>query len=244
MHSEEIDIPQAEPAEHLIGHPGFWPAYLEQVFSHELDLDGLAQAFDANPGEADAAASLLFESNSCHLFALDLPDRHTLEIRVTNLDFGDEVEHETEYRLVHPDWTRPGFLATTGPDHAGPGLAWTELRALVAATPPDAALGRATRLLLLLPILGDADVPPGEAADVIAEAFTAHGAVPAAIPVLTALALDNDFFGPVDWTPDRRYGTGILVCAAPSSARTIPIAHGGVTTHQSHRLARVLGTAT
>ncbi|MCF2533287.1 hypothetical protein [Yinghuangia soli] len=243
MHFEEIDIPQAKRAEHLIAHPGFWPAYLEQVFSHELDLDDLAEAFDANPGEADAAASLVFEGNTCHLFALDLPDRHSLEVRITNLDFGDESENTREYALVHPDWTRPGFLATIGPDPAGPGLAWAELRALVAATPPGARLGPATRLLLLLPILGDADIPLGEAADLIAQAFTAHGAIPAAVPVLTALAFDNDCFGPVAWTTDQTYGTGILVCAAPNSARTIPIAHGGITTRQSHRLARLLGTA-
>ncbi|WP_436775888.1 hypothetical protein [Yinghuangia sp. YIM S09857] len=241
MHSEETTCAPGTAAEHLIDHPGFWPAYLEPFLGTEIDL---VEAFDANPGDVRDAASTLFGGDSHHLLTLGLADRHAIEIHITNLDLGDERDNSVDYTVVHPTWSRPGFLATIGADASGPGLAWTELHSVVASTAPEAPLSPTVRLLLLLPILGDEDTPHGRAAPLIADAFAAHGAMPAAVPVLTELALESPYFGPAAWTVDPQHGTGVLICDGPDCARTVPIAHGGITARQSHQLARILGAAT
>ncbi|MFF3288089.1 hypothetical protein [Streptomyces sp. NPDC003023] len=71
-----------------------------------------------------------------------------------------EDDSGTDYLLHHPDWDRAEHLAQDDGHFMGPALSWPELAAAVdnglaggSTTDPDA------RLLLLLPALGDNDVP-------------------------------------------------------------------------------------
>ncbi|MEV6689420.1 hypothetical protein AB0N28_29475 [Streptomyces sp. NPDC051130] len=90
---------------------------------------------------------------------------------------------ETEYFITHCEWGRHGHLATVSGHQAGPGLSWRELHH-IARTPDLNTPGvhaEYARLLLLLPALGDRDLPE-DAAAVVGGALTQAGAPAALAP--------------------------------------------------------------
>lgn len=67
----------------------------------------------------------------------------------------------TIYVVSHAEWDRHRHLATVGGHQAGPGLSWRELVQIAGTPDLDAAGIHAphARLLLVLPALGDGDLP-------------------------------------------------------------------------------------
>ncbi|GAX53928.1 hypothetical protein [Streptomyces olivochromogenes] len=145
-----------------------------------------------------------------------------------------EDMNNVDFFVRHPAWGRLGFLGDCGADEAGPGLSWAELTTLAASTQDgDEGLSDASqRLLLLLPMLGDADMP-SEAPAVVSRALAHCGIRADAADELAAALLPDQADGP------RWIVTGdspIAVCSSPYSPRQVPIALG-ITTDQAQALA-------
>ncbi|ATZ22468.1 hypothetical protein ACFZBM_18300 [Streptomyces lavendulae] len=69
------------------------------------------------------------------------------------------------YLITHPDWEHAEFLARDDGHWRGPGLSWPELiGAADNGLPGGTTTDPDTRLLLLLPALGDADLTPRQGA--------------------------------------------------------------------------------
>ncbi|MFD0429255.1 hypothetical protein ACFQ60_20405 [Streptomyces zhihengii] len=122
---------------------------------------------------------------------------------------------------------RLGHLGTIDGHPSGPGLAWPELLH-IAHTPDASAPGVQdphARLLLLLPALGDADLPD-EAAPVVAAALTATGTLPDGAPALASTLLaHHPYWSPASWAlPSASPLSGATAPGRASSAATGPSA--------------------
>lgn len=152
----------------------------------------------------------------------------------------EEDENNVEFFVRHPRWGRLGHLGQCGADDALPGLSWTELVTLATST-QDAGEGLtdpSERLLLLLPILGDADLP-AEAPDTVARALAHCG-----IRADAAGQLAATLVGEPDPARGPRWAATdanpIPVCSTPYSPRRVPLALG-ITPDQAQALATALG---
>ncbi|MFG2914874.1 hypothetical protein ACGF0D_18540 [Kitasatospora sp. NPDC048298] len=247
------------PDDPTAARPQWWAAYLTRhcaVADTEREL--VTGWFGTDVAEADAA----WETAMLEGLEARLPfgGGHTVLLYSCDLptDWG------TEYLVLHPGWGRVrGRLAavdTRFPEperQQGPGLSWRELVHL-ADTPDHAAPGvhdPSVRLLLLLPTLGDARLPP-DAAEVVRAALVAVGIPPQNAARLAAFVLRHLLWAPARWSAPqgrRRWGrpwaagrkrafAGILHCDAPGSPRFAQQLAHGITPAQSRQLARALGT--
>lgn len=83
-----------------------------------------------------------------------------LRLHVVYENAGEDAS--VEYVAHHPAWEEAEVLARDAGHWRGPGLSWSELTAAADnALPGGTTTDRDTRLLLLLPALGDADLPVG-----------------------------------------------------------------------------------
>jgi hypothetical protein len=105
----------------------------------------------------------------------------------------------TDYFLTHPDWSQDLVLASDDEDRIGPGLCWPGLAALL-ETPPGAAgvTDPHARLLLLLPVLGDAAVPE-EAVTAVIEALIAQGVPEPSEALARELLQGHPMWGAEEW---------------------------------------------
>ncbi|MFC8953217.1 hypothetical protein ACFT8P_11290 [Streptomyces sp. NPDC057101] len=151
-----------------------------------------------------------------------------------------EDEDDVDFFVRHPAWGRLGHLGQCGADEAGPGLSWTELLALATSTPEggEGLTDPSERLLLLLPMLGDADMP-GDAPETVARALSRCGIrAAAATGLATALLEGRGPAGGPRWITSGE--SPIAVCSAPYSPRRVPLALG-ITPDQARALATALG---
>ncbi|MER6979794.1 hypothetical protein [Streptomyces carpinensis] len=231
----------------LLALPGFWAAYLMWLSQTE-EYDPVPEWFGVDGADADAAWDALSDENRWPVFQIPFAGGHTAVVLGYNLP----DDPGTEYFITHPEWERHGHLATVGGHHAGPGLSWRELTH-IARTPDHNAPGvhaEHARLLLLLPTLGDQDMPE-EAADVVGDALARAG-VPAALAsgLAEALLADHPLWEPAEWTlpaasplsGSQEPFPGILHCDEPMSPRCGVRLAQGITREQSDRLAHALGT--
>ncbi|MGC0422751.1 hypothetical protein ABIA38_008296 [Embleya sp. AB8] len=94
-------------------------------------------------------------------FTVPLSDGLRLHVVYENADEDTSVE----YVAHHPAWEEAEALARDAGHWRGPGLSWSELtQATDNALPGGTTTDPDTRLLLLLPALGDADLPSGAGA--------------------------------------------------------------------------------
>ncbi|MFE4973341.1 hypothetical protein ACFRAR_14650 [Kitasatospora sp. NPDC056651] len=232
--------------EELVHLPGFWAAYLLWLAEGE-DLDPEPALFGADPADVDAAYERL--SDPATWPVVRLPLRHGHSILVVHRNAAED--EGVDYYLAHPDWDRPRSLASTEGHFTGPGLAWRELVHIArhpgdgpGITDPDA------RLLLLLPVLGDADLP-ADAAATVTGALTATGTPPEAAATLAEALLDHPFWDGETWyfagaaAPLGGAGTTahtsrVLLCGGAHSPRGSRL---GLSPDQEARLAEALGTA-
>ncbi|MFG2631193.1 hypothetical protein [Streptomyces sp. NPDC048473] len=142
--------------EELLAPPGFWAAYLLWICQTEED-DPDPEWFGVGEADTDAAYDALNDEERWPVFRIPFADGHTATVLGCNFP-GDPG---TEYFITHPEWGRHGHLATINGHQAGPGLSWRELTH-IARTPNRDAPGvhaEHARLLLLLPTLGDENLP-------------------------------------------------------------------------------------
>ena len=176
----------------LLDRPDFWAAHLG--LGHDR-RDLIAAACGVSPEQARAAhIELLGRPDSWPVITVPLPTGGVIVIahcfqRLWMLGpdctWLPDDEHWTDFWLAAP--TGPGVLLATISSHSrGPGLRWPEVRAIASAAAPD-RLAVAQRLLLLTPILGDADAD-GEAADWLAWAIALVTDRPAPCTVTRAVA--------------------------------------------------------
>ncbi|WP_405527279.1 hypothetical protein OG592_06215 [Streptomyces avidinii] len=150
-----------------------------------------------------------------------------------------EDQNNVDFFVRHPTWGRLGHLGQCGADEAGPGLSWTELLTLATSTQEggEGLTDSSERLLLLLPMLGDAEMP-GDACDTVARALSHCGIRAEAAGDLASILLrkQDPARGP-RWTTTG--DSPIAVCSALYSPRQVPLALG-ITPDQAQALATAL----
>ncbi|MER6738332.1 hypothetical protein [Streptomyces puniciscabiei] len=233
--------------EGLLALPGFWAAYLLWLCQTE-ENDPEPAWFGVDAVDADAAYEVLTDEEQWPVIRIPFGDGHA--VVVVGRNFSED--EGTEYFISHPEWDRHGHLATIDGHQAGPGLSWQEL-AHIAGTPDENAPGvhaPHARLLLLLPVLGDADLP-GEAVESVSDALVQAGVAAGNAPSLAqALLYDHPLWEPAGWalasgsplSGSRDRFPGILYCDDPGSPRCGVRLSMGITRVQNERLARALGT--
>ncbi|MFJ5216976.1 hypothetical protein ACIP98_19915 [Streptomyces sp. NPDC088354] len=234
--------------EELLSRPGFWAAYLLWLCETDEGDEPDPAWFGADEADADAAYGALSDEEHWPVFRIPFGDGHCAVVLARN--FAEDAG--MEYFITHPAWGRRGHLATADGHQAGPGLSWPELTH-IARTPDPAAPGvqdPSARLLLLLPALGDADLPV-DASDVVRDALIQVGAaVDTAPSVAEALVSEHSLWEPATWSlpglsplsGGQEPFAGILYCDEPGSPRYGIRLAQGISREQSDRLARALGT--
>ncbi|MFI8392915.1 hypothetical protein [Streptomyces sp. NPDC085540] len=150
-----------------------------------------------------------------------------------------EDQNNVDFFIRHAEWGRLGHLGQRGADEAGPGLSWTELLTLATSTQGghEGLTNPSERLLLLLPMLGDADMP-AEARGTVARALSNCGIRAEATSELAAILLgEQDSASGPRWTSSS--DAPIAVCSSPYSPRQVPLALG-ITPEQAQALAAAL----
>ncbi|MFI5823741.1 hypothetical protein ACIA8I_32335 [Streptomyces rishiriensis] len=160
--------------ERLLERAGFWSNHLLAMCRF---VSGEARPapewFGDDGADTDALAEVLLDDQAWPTFRIPFEGGHSAVVVYRNLvgDFG------IDYLLTRAGWPRAEELASFDGDWYGPGLSWRDIMH-IAETPDLAAVGvhdTAARLLLLLPLLADEELPPDAPARVNA-ALTAIGA--------------------------------------------------------------------
>ncbi|MFJ8645810.1 hypothetical protein ACIRNI_06770 [Streptomyces sp. NPDC093546] len=226
---EDCDLVEGED---LVREPAFWLAHVlltmgdpGEVERYGVDASAYEAMVDrlADPGQPWPVLRVCFTGG------------HTAYVVYANF----EDENNVDFFVRHPAWGRLGHLGQCGADEAGPGLSWAELISL-AASAQDGEEGLSDpsqRLLLLLPMLGDADMPGG-ARDTVARALAGCGIRPDAAGELAASLLgEQDSTGGPRWTVTG--DSPIAVCSSPYSPRRVPLGLG-ISPEQAQALANAL----
>ena len=223
------------PSEDLTGDPAFWFAHLV------LTLGDLTSTDPEEYGVVASAYHTMVDHLGSHiqpwpLFRVPFRGGHTILVIYSHFD-----AVEIDFVVHHPDWGRLGFLGDFGPESRGPGLSWAELMAIAEARPSDGAAGAgladsAQRLLLLLPMLGDA-ATPADASTVVSRALVRCGMSADVAPRFATELIGSDLSGEPTWSagPDNP----VPVCSSDNSPRQLPIALG-ITPDQAQALADAL----
>ncbi len=142
-------------------------------------------------------------------FALSVGDRHTIHLIWRNFD----EDMGLDYVLIGAGYESSIVVAALEGSFIGPAWSWPELLDL--AEQPDRHRSASERLLLLLPAMGDADLP-STAVEVVAGAVTAVGGSRNQVEVARQLlAATSRFWGAPQW----QRGDGVSVCLGEYSVR-------------------------
>ncbi|MFD3842717.1 hypothetical protein ACFWWC_41780 [Streptomyces sp. NPDC058642] len=160
--------------EPLLARLGFWSNYLPMMCSDGACAERPApEWFGEDGADVDAMSEILFAPGHWPAFRVPAEDGPGVVVIYRNLvgDYG------TDYLLTHPDRSYAQQIASWEGDFSGTGLTWHEL-VRIADNPSAAAEGvqdTAARLLLILPLLSDRDLPDAAPARLTA-ALTSIGA--------------------------------------------------------------------
>src|SRR5262245_2196467 len=232
---EYADDAELVPSEDLGGDPAFWFAHLMLTLGDHLSTD--PEQYGVAASTFDAMVDRLGDHfQPWPVFRVPFGGGHTILVVYSHFD-----AFQIEYVVRHPDWGRLGFLGDFGPEPRGPGLSWAELIAIAEARPPDGAAraglsDAAQRLVLLLPMLGDA-ATPADASTVVAEALVRCGMSADVALRFAAELIGSDMSRKPSWSagPDNP----VPVCSWHNSPRQVPIALG-ITPDQALALADAL----
>lgn len=160
--------------ESLLARPGFWSNYFLAICG---DGTGAARPvpewFGDDGADTDALSEILFDPERWPVFRVPAADGPGAVVIYRNL----VGEYGIDYLFTYPGRSYAQQTASWEGRLSGTGLTWHEL-VRIADTPPPAADGvedRAARLLLVLPLLTDLDVPE-EAPARLSAALTSAGA--------------------------------------------------------------------
>ncbi|MEV0900057.1 hypothetical protein [Actinoplanes sp. NPDC049802] len=184
----------------------FWPAFLLS-FGGSLTA---ATAFDVDPADVEEYAEQLHHPGSWPFLTVQLARGHRLHLLFRNF----EGDSGWDYLLEPAGSDSVITFAALEGGFQGPGLSWREL--LVVAAQTDSERTQAERLLLLLPAVGDADLPL-DAEESVATAFTEVGGRPEHRNEVASELLNASgrFWGSPTWV---EYG-GRYVCVGLHSPR-------------------------
>lgn len=144
--------------ESLLARPGFWSNYLLAMCSDGGCAERpVPEWFGDDGADADALSEVLFDPERWPAFRVPAETGPGAVVVYRNLD-GD---YGTDYLLAHPGRSHVQQIASWDGDFRGSGLTWREL-VRIADSPSSGAEGvqdTAARLLLVLPLLTDPEVP-------------------------------------------------------------------------------------
>ncbi|WP_299530090.1 hypothetical protein [uncultured Streptomyces sp.] len=201
----------------LLGSPMFWLGHLASLGQRETTAELL---FGADFEAAAEFEQQMAERADLPFFTVPLAGGHRLHVvRRTNPD-----DYGTDYLLHHPAWNRALLIAADDGHFTGPGLSWPELVAAAdSGLPGGSTADPHARLLLLLPAMGDVDLP-ASAVERLAAALGALTTVEGPHGVAVAFAEDQGPAGPARW----HERDGVLVAEGayshrdPSNAFALP----------------------
>lgn len=193
-----MEIPgyQGHPLVHrpeLLEEPLFW---LGHLYSGAFDEDTEELLFGADYDAAEAFHRELYERVEWPVFTIPLAAGHLLHVvhRAWKDDPG------VDYLRHHPGWGRALLLAKKDGHSMGPALSWPELfSAADNGLPGGSTADPHSRILLLLPALGDDSAPDG-AAPRLTAALRALTTVGAPGELAAALADAQGAAGESRWT--------------------------------------------
>lgn len=224
-------------AEDLARDPAFWLAHVQLTIG---DPGEEATRYGVGEAAYEAMVERLGDTElPWPVLRVEFDGGHTVYAVYANFEDACDVE----FFVRHPAWGRLGHLGQCGSDDAGPGLSWAELTHLAASVQEggEHLSDTSQRLLLLLPMLGDADLP-AEAHGTVARALSDCGIGSDAVAELAAALLgDPDPAHDPRWTVTD--DNPIAVCSSRHSPRRIPLALG-ITMNQSQALADALTGST
>lgn len=183
----------------------FWPAFMWSIGGSET----APEAFDADPVDFDFFATEFFRPDRWPVFTLPLAGGGHLHLTGRNYQDDEGVD----YLMTAPESDHAFGIAALEGHFRGPGLSWDE--AIAVANQPDANCTPAERLLLLLPAMGDEDIP-STAHQTVTNAVTSVGAAQLQSEVAAELLeASQKFWGPSRWTDTD----GVPVCLGTYSLR-------------------------
>lgn len=160
--------------ESLPARPGFWSNHLMGMCGRGAGAGRpVPEWFGDDGADTDAMSEILFDPGHWPVLRVPASDGSGIVVIYRNL-VGD---HGIDYLLTRPGRSRAQRIAGGEGVLSGSGLTWRELVRIADTPAPgaDGAEDSAARLLLILPLLDDLDVPEGAKAGLSA-ALTAVGA--------------------------------------------------------------------
>ncbi|MET9540531.1 hypothetical protein ABZY16_23955 [Streptomyces sp. NPDC006553] len=168
------DVGPVVPGESLLVRPGFWSNYLLAMCSDGGCAERpVPEWFGDDDADADAMSEVLFDPERWPGFRVPAEDAPGAVVIYRNL----EGDYGIDYLLTRPGRSRVQQIAGWDGDFSGTGLTWRELIRIADSPFPtvEGVQETTARLLLLLPLLADPDVPETASARLTA-ALVAVGA--------------------------------------------------------------------
>lgn len=187
--------------------PLFWTCHLGSSLQGE---EAQALAFGPDWDDAQQLYEALSSTEAWPTFTVHLHSGYVLQVVYRNV----EDDHGVDYMLSHPGWTEAATLAVDDGHFMGPGLSWSELVASAGLTCTSGVTDPHARLLLLFPMLGDADVPES-AAPRLASALAGLTIVEEPLDLAHVLLENQGQWGPASWWE----ADGTWVCDGSHSFR-------------------------
>jgi hypothetical protein len=208
----------------LLEEPLFWLLHISSCAASEEAQELL---FGADYEAGQRFGGRIFEAGDWPTFTLPLADDHRFHI-VYRTFAGDAG---VDYLLHHPEWEEAELLATDDGHFMGPALSWPELTAIARnGLPGGTTADSHARLLLLLPAVGD-DNLPDDAVATLAAALASRTVVSEPDRLAVHLLDGQGSSGPAHWVSQHgvRVNDGDYSFRAPANRFALP----------PHRLARV-----
>ncbi|MGQ5263241.1 hypothetical protein ACTWLT_21140 [Micromonospora sp. ZYX-F-536] len=203
---EDLPIIDGAP---MLSDTLFWPTYLAATMAPHRD-SLVASAFGVDIEDCFEYFARLTDADAWPAFRVSLRDGYEIDVVYWN----EPDEKGTEYVLCQSGREDKLDLANVGGHEFRPGLSWSELARVANWGSVEYGIADpSARLLLLLPVFGDADLPP-EATAMATAALTSCGAGSGA-DELAAYMLRQ----PERWPRWRTYSNGALVCDGRYSRR-------------------------
>ncbi|MFF8594499.1 hypothetical protein ACF061_24210 [Streptomyces sp. NPDC015220] len=170
---EGYDDGPLDAGESLLARPGFWSNYLSMICAGGAGAERpVPEWFGEDGADADALSETLFDPGRWPVLRVPGADGSEVVVVFRNLvgDYG------TDFLLIRPGRSHAQRIASWEGELSGTGLTWRELVRLADDPAPqaDGVVEPAARLLLLLPLLDDLEVPE-EASARLSAALTAMG---------------------------------------------------------------------
>ncbi|WP_329254289.1 hypothetical protein OG223_28095 [Streptomyces sp. NBC_01478] len=207
--------PLVEGGGHL-DNPLFWPVHLGSCLRGE---DAQRAAFGADWDAAMRLYNVLSAEKEWPTFSVPLRSGHTIHIVYRNYD-GDRG---VDYLIHHPTWPSAEILAVVDGHFMGPGLGWPELLSAASQQSAKGVGDHDSRLLLLFPALGDAQLPD-DAAIALTTALRTLTWIEEPADVASLLLENQGHWAPAYWTSANgvRINDGSHSYRNPGNAFALP----------------------